>query len=192
MGKDLHEKILLEGLLEGNVKIFDYLFHYYYSGLVVYAAKIVEEETTAEDIVQEFFFKLWIDRKKHNINQSLKPYFFSAVNNLCLDYLRHKKVSKKAKDYLAQEMLQNIPSEHNLLVESELRVRINDAIDTLPERCKKMFIMNRLEGLKPIEIAQKENLSVRTVEGHIGKALKLLREELQDYLPAYIIALLLS
>jgi len=192
MQENASEIILQQGLAEGNVRIFDYLFHHYYSGMVVFAMKLVNEKEVAEDIVQEFFFKLWSEREKRSINQSLKSYFFSSVRNRCLDHLRHKKVCEKADSFIAREMQQNIFEEHNFLVESELRERIHDAISKLPEKCRKIFVMNRLEGFKPSEISEKENISVRTVEGHIGKALKLLREELQPYLPAYIIALLIS
>lgn len=192
MREGASEEILQQGLAEGNVKIFDYLFHYYYSGLVVFAMKLVVEKEIAEDIVQDFFYKLWSEREKHSINSSLKSYFFSSVRNRCLDHLRHNKVSEKAGVFLAQQMEQDAYDESNYLVEEELRERIHDAIGKLPEKCRKIFVMNRLEGLKPTEIAEKENISVRTVEGHIGKASKLLRKELQSYLPAYIITLLIS
>jgi RNA polymerase sigma-70 factor (ECF subfamily) len=192
MHQHVSENILQEGLAEGNVKVFDYLFHHYYSGLVVFAMKLVDEKEVAEDIVQEFFYKLWSEREKRSINQSFKSYFFSSVRNRCLDYLRHQKISRKADVYLAQKMQQDLLNESDMLVESELRERIHGAIDKLPEKCRKIFVMNRLEGMKPGEIAEHENISIRTVEGHIGKALKLLREELKPYLPGYIIALLLS
>ena len=187
----LHERILIEGLIEGNVKIYDYLFSYYYSGLVAFATKYVEDKDQAEDIVQEFFFRLWKEREKLSINQSLKSYLFTSVKNRCFDAFRHKEVMNKARDYF-KNMAVSEDSESDFLVESELRDQINQAIEKLPKKCRQVFVMNRFEGLKPDEIAEKENISVRTVEGHIGKALKLLRNELQPYLPAYILAMLLE
>jgi len=191
MEQNLHEEILVQGLAEGNVSIFDYLFHFHYSGLVVYAMKIVREKTIAEDIVQDLFFKLWRDREKLVINQSIKSYLFTSTKNRCLDFLRHQKVSDKAKDHFSRESDMELINEDNYLVESELKEIIEMAMEKLPEKCKQIFILNKLQGFKPDEIAEKEDISIRTVEGHIGKAFKILRVELQPHLPSYIIALIL-
>lgn len=192
MQENFHEKILLEGLTEGNVKIYDYLFHYYYSGLVAFAMKYVLEKEIAEDIVQEFFYKLWMDKEKLSIHHTLKSYFFAAVKNRCLDFIRHKVVKDRVGEQIKRDRANDQVTDPNFLVESELREKIHEALEKLPEKCRQVFIMNRFEGLKQVEIAGKENISVRTVEGHIGKALKLLRVELKSYLPGYLITLLLE
>ncbi len=189
MEAPFHDEILLEGLKEGNVKIFDYLFHYYYSGLVVFSSRFVENAEVAEDIVQDFFFKLWINRRKLVIRQSLKSYFFSAIKNRSIDFLKREKNGKKVKTEIAY--IQESDNE-NLFVESELEELINNAIEKLPEKCKHIFLMNRFQGIKPAEIAEIEHISVRTVEGHIGKAIRLLRSELSPYLPASLILILLK
>ncbi len=186
----LHEKILIEGLRSGNQQIFDYLFHYYYSGLVAFAIKYVDNKDTAEDIVQEFFYKLWIKRGKLEIKQTIKTYFFTSIKNRSLDYIKHQQVKKNFVDQVKGSA--DIHEEYDLLVESELRERINLAIDKLPEKCRQIFIMNRFDGLSPKEIAEKENISVRTVEGHIGKGIKILRKELEQYLPASMLLLILE
>jgi RNA polymerase sigma-70 factor, ECF subfamily len=186
-----HESILIEGLKEGNVKIYDYIFHYYYSGLVVFVQKYIQDQNIAEDIVQEFFVKLWINRERLQIETNLKSYFFSSIKNRCIDYLRHELIKGKVEKRLL-EKVQNLNDEHNLLIESELRDQINAAINKLPLVCREIFIMNRFEGMKPAEIAEKKGLSVRTVETHIGKALKILRKELSGYLPASLVAIILG
>jgi RNA polymerase sigma-70 factor, ECF subfamily len=180
----LHEKILTDGLKEGNIKIFDYLFHYYYSGLVVFSCQYVDDMNLAEDIVQDFFFYLWLNHEKIEINQSLKSYFFSAVRNRSFDCLKHKKIKDKFENKVINSS-SGILEEENFLVESELEERINEAIEKLPDKCKRIFQMNRFEGIKPAEIAKQENISVRTVEGHIGKAIKILRTELKPYLSSF-------
>lgn len=185
----LHEQILLDGLKEGNLKIFDYLFHYYYSGLVVFSFKYVEDMDTAEDLVQDFFFHLWLNREKLDIHRSVKSYFFSAVKNKSLDLLKHRKIGHKIENeltYLRSDAIE----EQDFLVESELNERINEALGKLPEKCKKIFLMNRFDGIKPEEIARQENISIRTVEGHIGKAIKILRTELKPRFPSFLIMLL--
>jgi len=191
MTAPVHEKILLEGLKEGNEKIFDYIFHYYYSGLVVFVQKYVPDQDVAEDIVQALFVKLWISRAELSINSSLKSYLFSSVKNRCIDYIRHEETKGKVEKKLI-ERLSGITDERNLLVESELREKINSAMEKLPPVCREVFYMNRFEGLKPAEIAEKKDISVRTVETHIGKALKILRIELAGYLPSSLVAIVLS
>lgn len=186
-----HEVILVEGLKEGNVKIYDYLFQYYYSGLVVFVQKYIPDNDSAEDIVQDFFVKLWINRDKLSITTSLKAYFFSSIKNRCIDHLRHEVTKGKAEKYLLVS-LQETTGEQNLLIESELREKINAAIDKLPPVCREVFMLNRFDGLKPAEIAAKKGISVRTVETHIGKALKILRNELSGYLPSSLITIILS
>ncbi len=192
MLKDSHETVLLDGLAESNEKIYDYLFHYYYSGLVAFAMKYVTEMAVAEDIVQEFYYKLWLNRTRLSIRQSIKSYFFSSVKNLCIDFIRHKEAGSRVIESLKNEAKENLDTESDFLVESELRVRINEAMNKLPGKCRKVFMMYRFEGLKPNEIAKTEDISVRTVEGHIGKAMKILREELKPYLPASLITLILN
>jgi RNA polymerase sigma-70 factor, ECF subfamily len=187
----LHETILIEGLKEGNVKIYDYLFHYYYSGLVVFVKKYIPDNDVAEDIVQEFFVKLWVNREKLNEIVSIKAYFFSAVKNRCIDYLRHEVTKGKVEKQLLVKFQAETGIE-NLFIESELREQINNAINKLPTVCREVFLMNRFEGLKPAEIAERKGISVRTVETHIGKALKILRGELSGYLPASLVAIILG
>jgi len=186
-----HEKILVEGLKDGNVKIFDYVFHYYYSGMVIFAMKYVKEKTVAEDIVQGLFVKLWIKRSQLNINLNFKSYIFTSLKNSCIDYLRKETLKNKVNFQMIEE-LQNNTEVRNLLIESELRDLINSAIDKLPPACKDIFRLNRFGGLKPIQIAEKKQLSVRTVEKQIGKAIKILRKELSAYLPSTLLSILLG
>ena len=181
----IHEKILTAGLVEGNERIFDYLFHYYYSGLVVFSFRYVGNMEAAEDIVQDFFYTLWLNHAKFEIRQSIKSYFFSAVKNRSLDFLKRKKIRSKTENAILNSS-SDILEEQNLLVQSELEGQIEKAFDKLPEKCRKIFQMNRFEGIKPEEIARQENISVRTVEGHIGKAIKILRTELRPYITSLL------
>jgi RNA polymerase sigma-70 factor (ECF subfamily) len=187
----LHEQILVDGLKEGDLKIFDYLFHYYYSGLVVFAFRYTGNMHAAEDLVQDFFFQLWLNREKTVIRQSLKSYFFSAVKNKSLDFLKHQKIERKAETEL-KCFRPDRADEQQFLVESELEEQVNRALAKLPEKCRKIFLMNRFDGLKPDRIAEMENISVRTVEGHIGKAIRILRMELKPHFPDFMIMLLLG
>ncbi len=186
----LHEDILLEGLKSGNQKIFDYLFHYYYSGLTAFAIKYIHNKEAAEDLVQEFFCKLWNYRENLHIKQTIKAYFFTSIKNRALDYLKHQQIENKFVEHV--KLSSDKIEEYDFLVESELRDRINIAITKLPEKCRRIFIMNRFEGLAPKEIALKEDISLRTVETHIGKGIKLLRKELEPYVSASILLCILE
>jgi RNA polymerase sigma-70 factor, ECF subfamily len=183
MVQNAHEKILILGIKEGNEKIFDHIFLYYYSGLVVYAQKFIVDRDVAEDIVQELFYTLWKKRQLLEINQSLKSYLFTWVKNRCIDYLRKKEVMRKNEaDMLTLNEI--IAKENDFFVESELREYIDMALAKMPPACREVFILNRFDELKPIEIATEKRISVRTVEGHIGKGLRIMREELRKYLPS--------
>ena len=175
MHSNLEDKILIQGLVEGNSKIFDYIFLHYYSVLVAYVIKQGIDNAAAEDIVQDFFIKLWINRNSLSITESLKNYFFISIKNKCYDYFRHEKVEEKAKEMLLLDSEEGF-NDRDHLAESDLRELINMAIGKLPDKCRKIFIMNRFKHMKPAEIAELEGVSVRTVEGHIGKAYKLLRK----------------
>ena len=169
MHSNLEDKILIQGLVEGNSKIFDYIFLHYYSVLVAYVIKQGIDNAAAEDIVQDFFIKLWINRNSLSITESLKNYFFISIKNKCYDYFRHEKVEEKAKEMLLLDSEEGF-NDRDHLAESDLRELINMAIGKLPDKCRKIFIMNRFKHMKPAEIAELEGVSVRTVEGHIGKA----------------------
>ena len=186
-----HERILIEGLMEGNEKIFDYLFHLYYSGLVVYVDHCVSDKVVAEDIVQDFFVKLWLHHTTLSIKQSLRSYFFASVRNRAIDYLRHQQIKEAAEKRMMKES-ESVSGNQEQLLESELRVYIDRALDKLPPVCREIFVMNRFDGLKPVEIAAKKGISVRTVEAHIGKALKIMRIELEKYLPISLVTLIIK
>lgn len=192
MHSNLEDKILIQGLAEGNTRIFDYIFLHYYSVLVAYVTKQGITNADAEDIVQDFFIKLWINRSSLTIAESLKNYLFTSIKNKCYDYFRHERVEERAKEIMLLDSENEVFTDRDHMAESDLRELINMAIGKLPDKCRKVFIMNRFKHMKPAEIAEVEGVSVRTVEGHIGKAYKLLRKELKPYLPATLITLLLT
>lgn len=186
-----NDLILIKGLNQGNRIIYDYLFHLYYSGLVTYVRSIIKNNQDAEDIVQDFFVSIWINREKINISKSIKSYFFTSVRNRSIDYIRKQK-TKPEQTPVLPEHLSEPDISHNYLIESELRDMIDAAISKLPTVCREIFLLNRFEGIKPSEIAEKKGISVRTVEAHIGKALKIMKCELGKYMPLSMALLLLN
>ena len=174
------EKVLFERIKKSDVKAFENLFHKYYRHLCLYAAKIVNDDMAAEEIVQDFFVKFWEKREQLVIEISLHNYIFRSVKNLCLNYLQHNKIKLRH----TQKVLSDADSgvlEENFYHEIDLFEKIEESIDSLPEKRKEIFRLSRHDGLKYHEIAQKLNISVKTVETQMSLAIKTLREKLKNY-----------
>ena len=169
---------LLERLKEGDRKIFARLFDYYYSGLVIFADRYLRDQESAEDVVQSVFVKMWENRETLKM-ASVRSHLVSSVRNSCIDVIRKSATREK---YIQRQIHQSTPVEEDFRAESELKEMIETAIGKLPPKCREIFELSRFEGLSSKEIAQKLQLSQRTVETHITHALKILRKELKDYL----------
>ncbi len=162
-----------------DVEAFEKIFREYYSPLVHFVVKIVNDKDVAEEIVQEFFYQYWKNRQQMNIKFSLKSYFYQSVRNNALKYLRHESVKKNyASGVVAKNNTDSFSPEYG---ENELSNIIENILDNLPQRCSMIFRMNRFEGLTYKEIAGKLSISVKTVEADMGKALKAFRTKLSEY-----------
>ena len=140
---------------------------------------------TAKDIVHNVFVNLWEKRDQLDASTSFKSYLFTAVHNRSLNYIRDQK--KFDKNEFVPETNEAINYESaDSLETTELQKKINNAIDSLPEKCREIFLLNRFEELKYQEIADKLNISIKTVETQMSKALKTLREKLGQYLVQFI------
>lgn len=166
----------------GDEDAFDYLFNFYYPGLIVYANKFLVNNHLAEEIVQGVFLKLWQDRRYIEINSSVKSYIFQSVRNKCLDILKHRKIQDDyARKVMKEQELSNEVT-WDTYVESELYLILIHAIERLPPECQKIFRYSRIRNLTNREIAEKLGISIKTVENQISKALKILRGALKEYL----------
>lgn len=168
---------------------YSILFHKYYKDLVLYAGNIIRSKSTCEDIIQNIFLKLWDDRNDLAIDTSLKSYLLTAVRNSCLDELRHQKV---VNTYEAD--IQNQIHEYeieNYILYSDLYGQLLNAVEQLPEKHREVFKLSRFDNLKHKEIAQKLDVSERTVEERIKKALIQLRINLKEFFIAIYIFFLL-
>lgn len=188
----MDEKFLIQGLVTGNKVVFDFVFHYYYSGLCAFCERMTHSEEVAEDIVQELFVNLWIKNNQLKITTSLKNYLFTSIKNRSLDYLKHEqrkavKLNRLAKESVPDENLSSL-----WFAESELNEIVEKSLNKLPPRCREIFLLSRVEGLKNQQIAEKLNLSRRTVELQVSNALRLLRTEMAAYLPLHILMLLIK
>lgn len=180
--RGISEKDLIVRLKSGDQTAFELLFLYYYPGLVMYASQFTADITDAEEIVQNFFVRFWERHQQLVLCDSLKNYFFSSVKNGSLDFLKHKKIEKKYVNEMIELSKHHLAYDTDLFVSSELQKKLKKGIDLLPEKCRKVFMMSRVRGLKNEAIAAELNISKRTVETQISKALKVLRVELKDYI----------
>ena len=176
----IRESEIIRRIRQGDIREFETLFRSSYASLVKYAGTMIKDQDTAEEIVQDLFFRLWQNKEKLNIESSLNGYLFRSVHNSCLHHIEHRKVV----DRHAREMLHEPETEtedpSEMLQYSELQAKIAVILERLPERCSRIFCMNRFEGLKYAEIAQKLSVSVKTVEANMGRALKEFRKALAE------------
>jgi len=177
----ISEKDLIVRLKEGDQTAFELLFHFYYPGLVIYASQFTADRDEAEEIVQDFFVRFWQKHQQILLSDSLKNYFFSSVRNSSFNYLKHRKIETNYLKEIYDLSNAHLAYDTNLYVTSDLQEKIKSSIDLLPEKCREIFMMSRIHGLKNEEIAIELNLSKRTVETQISNALKVLRVELKDY-----------
>lgn len=165
----------------GNLRVFENLFREHYQMLCSYALRFVGDPDTAEEIVQDLFYTLWERRMELNINSSVKSYLFSAVHNRCLKFIEHRSVEQKYRSYYLRHESEIDSGDMDSASLAEMQQIINRVLDSLPERCGKIFRLNRFEGLKYQEIAEQLSISVKTVEANMGRALRVLRKSLKEF-----------
>ncbi len=162
----------------GDIGQFEALFRSTYVSLVKYAMALVKDHDTAEEVVQNLFFFLWQNRENLNIESSINGYLFRSVHNRCLHHIEHTKVVEQHAREMAGKQIENNESPAEILQYKELQILITQTLEKLPDRCGRIFYMNRFEGFKYAEIAEKLSVSIKTVESNMGKALKVFRKVL--------------
>lgn len=177
--KLITDQNLAESIKNSSQGVFELVFNFYYSGLVVYADQIIKNTAVSEDIVQSVFMKLWETRETIEI-RSFRSYFIQCVKNRCIDYIRNQQVKNRFDNRIPEEI--QFLRDEDLWTKTELNELIEQSVENLPPRCREIFRMSRYENLKIAEIAEKLEISKRTVETQISNALKVLRIKLIDYL----------
>lgn len=180
---------------QDDITQFEKLFQIHYANLCSYAIRYVKSHDLAEDIVSETFYTLWKAKENFPKIDNLKSYLFKSVHNNCLYYLRSEKSHSTIHHFdfttLDFERTETKDAMDTLMLK-ELSDQLEAAISRLPEQQQKVFRMKRFENRKNKEIAEELNLSVKTVEMHMSKAVSRLREDLKTLLPSFIIAFLLG
>ena len=165
---------------QGDIRAFESLFRSSYVSLVRYAKTLIKDQDASEEIVQDLFFTLWQNRENINIESSLNGYLFRSVHNRCLHFIGHNRIVARHAEEMSVKTPEQVENPADILQYKELQEKIAGILEKLPERCGQIFYMNRFEGLKYHEIAEKLSVSVKTVEANMGKALKAFRKELTE------------
>ncbi len=156
-----------------------------------FAEEYILSGEDAENIVQDVFLELWEKRDVLSMPINMTAFLFTSVKNRCIDYLRHKVVVGKIAKKIREEQLLILKMKFESLEAFDRDISLNDdietaltrAVDSLPEKCRRIFIKSRIEGKKQKEIATELNISVHTVETQMTIAYKKLRSALKNYLP---------
>jgi RNA polymerase sigma-70 factor (ECF subfamily) len=169
--------------------LFEQLFKENFNSLCLFARGFVHDKDIAGDIVQEVFINLWNKKETITSDKSVRAYLYTSVKNRCLNHIRDH--AKFRSYFLDVEIEEEKPvTQPDQFEKEEFQIKIDNAMNKLPEKCRQVFEMSRYEELKYGEIAEKLEISVKTVEAQITKALKILREELKDLM--WVILLILN
>jgi len=176
-----------------NLSAFQQPYTKYYVGLCVYAKQFTKTKEIAEEVVQDVFLNVWEQKGNLNITGSLKAYLFASVRNRCLDYLKHLQVVHKFNEKYSHLLNEaedlyffSRESGESLLIADQLKKEVSEAIDSLPDQCRKIFLMSRFEGLKHQEIANSLGITKNTVQHQVSIALGKLRESLKKHLILFV------
>lgn len=161
-------------LKQGHAAGLEALFRAYHAPLCLAALRIVKEESSAEDIVQDFFLYLWQQREQLAEAENISAYFHRSIRNRCLNFLRDQKRIPKGEGELPEMPLLDNSALADLEL-SELQARVNLAIDSLPERCRLVYVLKQFEEMSYKEIAEELDISPKTVENQMSRAYKFLR-----------------
>lgn len=176
------------GLIQhGDINTFNRLFDQHYTSLCYYATRYIADFDTARSLVQEVFIDLWIKRERIIIKHSLKSYLYKSVKNRTTDYFRRRKDITDLSISIEEAWSTN---QRDLIEEAELSTRINQAFNRLPDKCREIFLLCKFDGMKYIEIADKLDISVKTVEMQMSIALKKLRDSLYDLKMINLVAII--
>ncbi|MCG8580837.1 MAG: RNA polymerase sigma-70 factor, partial [Bacteroidales bacterium] len=143
---------------------YEVLFNEHYSRMVSYAFNFLKEQEASEEIAQEVFYQLWINRERTEIKTAISSYLYRAVRNRCINLIKHIDIRENYKAHNQYE-IDKADAEHtDTLTVSELDSKIRTAIDNMPLQRKKIFLMSRYEDMTYKEIAEKMGLSKKTIE----------------------------
>jgi RNA polymerase sigma-70 factor (ECF subfamily) len=180
--------------LTGYKAQFEEVYVSHYARMKRFAQQYLIREEDAENIVQDIFSDLWEKKMEFSSCINLHGYLFMILKNRCIDFLRHKTLEQHTFEEIQNEYTRSLKLklasleelDNSLLSDNNIDAVIQKTIDTLPEKCREIFVMNKIEGKKQRKIAEELNLSIHTVESQMAIAYKKLKEALKDYIPLFL------
>lgn len=197
MAANDNELLYFNNFQKGDEIAFEYFFNKHYNHVLGFCIQFIYDKEDATGITQESFLNLWLNRTNIETINGISSFLYTHAKSKCLNVIRHKKVKDRYENAVLNEKERELDFQllksldFDTLALSELRDLINKSIDELPKTTRKVFLKKRFEDKKNKEIAQELNMSLKSVEAHMTKALKLLKEKLADYLPAILLSFLL-
>lgn len=176
---------------------FEEIYISYFSRMKYFALEYVLSEEDAENIVQDVFTELWERKELLTYNINLVAFLFTSIKNRCIDHLRHRVIVRDAVNQIQEEYQVTLKVklaslelfDQSLLSEQDIEKIVSEVINSLPEKCREIFIKSKIEGKKQKDIASEMNISLKTVENQMNIAYKKLKSELKDYLPLLLFLL---
>tara|TARA_R110002051_G_C8580137_1_gene477105 strand:+ start:193 stop:798 length:606 start_codon:yes stop_codon:yes gene_type:complete len=183
---------------KGEEVAFEYFFHKHYHQIVGFCIQFIYDKQESEGIAQEAFLNLWKHRTSIDKVTGISAFLYTFSKSKCLNVLRHKKIKEKYKSKTLNEKEKNLnitvldSLTFDSLTFKELENLIFDSLDELPTKTKEIFIKKKFDKMKNREIAAEMAISIKTVEAHFSKAIQFLKIKLADYLPTFLVFMLLK
>ncbi|MGE4586162.1 MAG: RNA polymerase sigma-70 factor [Mangrovibacterium sp.] len=183
-------KNFIQQLKSGEETIFDSLYRCFFPKLEYFSNQYILDQEASKNIVQDVFTELWDKKDTFRDDTNIQAWLFTVTKNKSLKYIARQKSQKNYSEHIRHRELEinhralNEVDTSNFMLD-ELKSQIENALNKLSPACRKVFEMSRFEGMKQQQIADKLGLSVKTVETHISKALRVFKTELKDYLPLF-------
>lgn len=181
------DRALVARLRAGEGSAFDAIFAAWYAPLVRFAARIVGDSARAEEAVQDTMLALWRGRATLDPEVSPQAWLFHATRNRALNVVRHDGIASRAEPKLTIALQLSADDRRTdadrALAEAELNTEIDAAVAALPPRCREVFVLSRIHGVRQAQIAARLGISTKTVEAHMTHALRVLRHTLSPWLP---------
>ncbi|HEY5688671.1 MAG TPA: RNA polymerase sigma-70 factor [Yeosuana sp.] len=183
---------------KGEELAFEYFFNHYYNKILGFCVQFLYDDDEAKSITQESFLNLWLNRENITTINGISSFLYTYAKSKCLNAIRHQKVKEKFKTDILNEKERALDIEilksmnFDTLALTELEELIHQSIQELPEKTKSVFLKKRFENKNNQEIAYELNMSVKSVEAYMTKALKVMKDKLSDYLPVILFTVILK
>lgn len=173
---DIEEDLILARIKKRDKEAFRYLYEYYFAKMVLFAESYLYDEEEARDLVQDLFFHLWKHAGALQVATSVKAYLFTSVRNRCLNVIRDRKIRDEHNNKLFEAQL--FSGTEDVIIDEDVHRRLQEALNSLPDKCREIILLKVVEGKKNKEIAEQLNIAETTVKTQVQRAYRMLRERL--------------